>query len=89
MNLKTLLKNEILDNIINEIKKPKYKDKINTYLLEPSICYILNKIYPYLIITAIFFILILLITIVMLFLIIRSNNIILKKLIDIYYIEYG
>ena len=79
MDLKSSITNEILDYIILEIKKDKYKDKIKTYLLEPSICYIINKIYPYLIVTAIFFILILLITIIMLFLIIRSNNIILKK----------
>ena len=65
--------NEILDNVFKEIKKKKYIDILKTYVLEPSTCYLINKFYPYIIVTGIFFVLILLIMITMFFIIIRSN----------------
>lgn len=67
------LTNEIIENIIAEANKPEVKDKIKSYLLEPSICYIIDKLYPYIIVTAIFFILILCLALLLLFISIRSN----------------
>jgi hypothetical protein len=67
------LTNEIIENIINETNKPEVKDKIKSYLLEPCICYIIDKLYPYIIVTAIFFILILCLALLLLFISIRSN----------------
>jgi hypothetical protein len=77
MNFNDLTK-EIVENIFVEIKKEKYSKLLKIYILEPSTCYIINKCYPYIIVTGIFLILILLIMITMFFLIIRSN-LILKK----------
>ena len=65
--------NEILDNVILELKKDKYTEILKTYFLEPSTCYIINKFYPYIIVTGIFFILLLLILITMFFIILKTN----------------
>lgn len=73
MNLRNKLTSELVEHLINEIKKEKNKIRIKNYLIEPTICYIINKIYPYIIITFIFFILIILISVSMLLIIIRSN----------------
>lgn len=73
MDIKNKLLKEFINHIILEIKKEKNKERIKTYLLEPCICYIIDKIYPYVIITFIFFILIILISVSMLFLTIRTN----------------
>jgi hypothetical protein len=77
MNFNKLTK-EIIDNVFIEIKKEKYGKILKTYILEPSTCYIIDKCYPYLIVSGVFLILILLIMITMFFLMIRSNFI-LKK----------
>ena len=66
------LTNEILDKIVSEIKKNKNQEKIKTYIVDPSISYCLDRLYPYLIITSIFFIIILLIAICTLFLMLKS-----------------
>ena len=72
MTMKTLV-NEVLENCILELRKDTYREQFKTYLLDPSICYILDRLYPYIIITAIIFILILLIGISILFLMIKSH----------------
>lgn len=72
MNFNSLT-NEILDNIIIELKKDKYTEILKTYFLEPSTCYIIDKFYPYIIVTGIFFVLLLLIMITMFFIVIMTN----------------
>ncbi len=64
--------NEILDYFILEIKKDENKEKIKIYLVDPTICYILDRLYPYIFITATIFIILLLIVIMILLLVIKS-----------------
>ena len=50
-SLKNSFVNEILDLFISEISKDETKNKINTYIIEPSFTYMFDRIYPYLILT--------------------------------------
>ena len=65
--------NELVEYFIEEIKQDKYKDKIKIYLLDPSITYIINKCYPYVLIGCVLFILLFLISIAMFALIIKNT----------------
>jgi len=65
--------NEILDICISEISKEENKKKINTYIIEPSFTYIFDRLYPYLILTAIIFVLILLMAITIIIILIRNK----------------
>ena len=49
------------------------KKKINTYIIEPSFTYIFDRLYPYLILTAIIFVLILLMAITIIIILIRNK----------------
>jgi uncharacterized membrane protein len=69
----TKLTNSIINKFIDEMKKEENNEKLKTYVIDPCICHIMNKFYPYLIISAIIFILIFLISILILFLMIRSS----------------
>ena len=55
--------NEIIDICIAEVSKDDTKKKINTYIIEPSFTYIFDRLYPYIILTAVIFVLILLMAI--------------------------
>ena len=57
--LKNTFINEIIDIFISEVSKDETKNKINTYIIEPSFIYMFDRIYPYLVLTFIIFILIL------------------------------
>ena len=48
---------KILNKFIDEIKKEENNEKLKTYVIDPCINHIMNKFYPYLIVTAIIFIL--------------------------------
>jgi hypothetical protein len=72
--LKSSFANEIIDICITEISKDENKKKINTYLIEPSFTYIFDRIYPYIILTAVIFILILLMAITIIVILIRNNK---------------
>ena len=53
-DIKQKLINEISDIIIEEISRQEIKDKINTHILEPSMATIFERLYPYIIIIAIY-----------------------------------
>jgi len=63
-SIKNSFINEIIDICISEVSKDETKQKINTYLIEPSFTYIFDRLYPYIILTFIIFILILLMAII-------------------------
>jgi hypothetical protein len=63
MTLTTGFINEILDVFISEISKEETKKKISTYLIEPSMSYVFDRLYPYIMITSIIFILLFLMAI--------------------------
>ena len=65
--------NEIIDICISEISKDETKKKINTYIIDPSFTYIFDRLYPYLILTAIIFVLILLMAITIIIILIRNK----------------
>ena len=71
-SIKSLLFNQIFEKIINELQQDENKKKIDTYIVQPSICYIFEKIYPYLFITFIIFFLLFIIALITLIIIIRS-----------------
>lgn len=73
-SVKNSFVNEIIDIIISEVSKDDTKKKINTYILEPSFTYIFDRLYPYILITAIIFVLILIMAIVTIIILIRNNK---------------
>lgn len=66
------LANEAIDKIIVEFKKDVNQTKIKTYIIDPTIYYILDRLYPYIFITAIIFVLLLLLVIMILILILKK-----------------
>ena len=64
---------DIIQKFIFEFKKEENQDQLKTHIIEPIICYILDRLYPYIFITSAIFILLLLIALSILFLIIKSN----------------
>lgn len=65
--------NEIIQIVLEECKKDENKQQIKTYIIDPLICYILDRLYPYIFLTATVFILILLLVIASLFFIIKKH----------------
>jgi hypothetical protein len=66
--------NEIVDICILEVSKEETKKKINTYIIEPSFTYIFDRLYPYIILTAVIFILILIMAIIIIIILINNNK---------------
>ena len=64
---------ELIEMFVNEIKKEENKKKLNKELIEPVVYSILDRIYPYIIVTSIIFLLIFLITTTLLFIIIKDK----------------
>ena len=73
-SLKNSFVNEIIDICILEVSKDETKKKINTYIIEPSFTYIFDRLYPYIILTAIIFLLILLMAIIIIIILVRNNK---------------
>jgi hypothetical protein len=69
----TKLTSNLINKFIDEMKKEENNTKLKTYVIDPCINHIMDKLYPYLIVSAIIFILIFLISILILLLIIRAN----------------
>lgn len=66
------LTNEILEHLIFEFKKEDNQEQLKTHVIDPIICYILDRMYPYIFVTCSVFILILLIALSILFLLLRK-----------------
>ena len=63
---------EFVDKFINEIKKTKNKKYITTYLIDPSISYCIDRLYPYIIIISLLLIIFFSMMLGLLFLSIKS-----------------
>ena len=72
MELKSDLCNEIIDMLLQEVSRKEIKEKLNTHLVEPSLTYLFERMYPYIIITSVIFILILLMAITTIYILIRK-----------------
>ncbi len=64
---------DILNIVIDEFKKDENQQNIKYNVLDPSIKYIVNQLYPYIITTCIIFILTFLLAIAIFVLLIREN----------------
>ena len=73
-SLKVSLFQELLDLSIEQIQKDENKKKISTYIIEPSFTYIFDRLYPYIILTAIIFLLLLLLFMILIFILIRNQQ---------------
>jgi hypothetical protein len=71
--IKRSLIQESIELFINEIKKDDTQNKIKTYIIEPSFSFIFDRLYPYIILTAVIFLLLLLLTILILFFLLRNK----------------
>lgn len=65
--------NELIEKLIFEFKKDENQEQLKTHIIDPTICYILDRLYPYIFITSAIFIILLLIALSILFLIIKGN----------------
>ena len=66
--------NEIIDICISEVSKDETKQKINTYIIEPSFTYIFDRLYPYIMVSSVIFFLILLFLILVFIMLFRSTG---------------
>lgn len=57
---------ELRKRIIEELKNDEFTNTLKTYIIEPSLCHILDKLYPYLVICVIIIILLLILLIIIL-----------------------
>ncbi len=64
----------VFEIILKEIKKTENQTKIKTFILDPAICYILDKIYPYIFITCTIFIIFIMIFLYLLYLIFKIHK---------------
>ena len=65
---------QLIEKFISEFNKPENKDKLKLHVIDPLIYHILDKLYPYLIITAIIFVLLFFVIIMILYLLIYGNT---------------
>jgi hypothetical protein len=65
---------ELLDKVIQEIRRDDNITKIQNNLIDPLIHYTFDRMYPYIIVSAIIFLLTFLLAITILLLVIRSNT---------------
>lgn len=68
------LTTEIIDKCIVEFNKDENKKKIFNNLIDPTVIYILDKLYPYMIVTVTILIIIIIMLIITLFFIMRKLN---------------
>jgi p-aminobenzoyl-glutamate transporter AbgT len=65
---------DFLDKFITELNKKNNKKKINTHIINPIICDISNKLYPYIVTLFIMYIIILLLIISILAMLISNRK---------------
>lgn len=68
------LTTEIVEKMVSEFNKPENRKKLEDEIIDPLICYILDRLYPYIFMTAAVFILLLLIAILILVMVMRNKN---------------
>jgi len=68
--------NELLEKCIIEIKKQENMNKLHTNVLDPLIDYILQRLYPYIMVTCIMFLLMIVFLILLFIMLFRTTGII-------------
>ena len=69
----TKITSELLEKLIDELKKPENMSKIHIGVVDPLIHYTFNRLYPYIIVSSVIFLLTFLLAITILLLIIKTN----------------
>ena len=69
----TKITSELLEKIIEELKRPENMGKIHVGVIDPLIDYTFNRLYPYIIVTSIIFLLTFLLAITIVLLILKFN----------------
>lgn len=64
---------DVLEKFVVEINKEENRKKIETNFVDPLVCYILDKIYPYIFATGVVFVLLLILATLILYLLIKKN----------------
>ena len=67
------LTEELLEKIINEVKKPENMSKIHNNIIDPLIHYTFDKLYPYILISSIVFFLIFIFAFCIFIILLRIN----------------
>ena len=67
------LTTELLDKVIEELKKPENMSKIQMQVIDPLIRYSFDRLYPYILVSSVIFLLIFLLAITILLFVIRFN----------------
>jgi len=62
-----------MEFFIGEISKDENKEKIKRQVIDPIFMYIIDKVYPYVVISSVIFILTFLIAILILFMVVKNN----------------
>ena len=57
---------EVKEHIVKELNDEKFTNHLKTLIIEPSICHVLEKLYPYIIIAVIIIVLLLILLITIL-----------------------
>lgn len=66
---------QLIDNLLLHLKRDENTQKLHKFLVDPTIKYILDKLFPYLIGCAVICILVILLTLVMIFLIVYDMRV--------------
>jgi hypothetical protein len=69
----TKLTSELLEKIIEELRKPENMNKLHVGIIDPLIHYTFDRLYPYIIVTSIIFLLTFFLAITILLLILKNN----------------
>ncbi len=69
----TKITTEVLEKVIEELRKPENMSKIHIGLVDPLIHYTFNRLYPYIIVSSVIFLLTFLLAITILLLILKFN----------------
>ena len=64
---------EIIDKILHELNKEENKEKIYSLVIEPLMYFIIDKLYPYIFITATIFFLILLLLVIIITIMLKKS----------------
>lgn len=67
------LTTELLDKVIEELKKPENMSKIQIQVIDPLIRYTFDRLYPYIVASSVIFLLIFLLAVTILLCLIRFN----------------
>jgi len=66
------LTSDIVEKLVVEFKKEHNRKKLQDNVIDPLVCYMLDRIYPYIFVTAIIFVLLLLIVVMILVILLRK-----------------